>query len=78
VIGEMRHERCRFGSLTQAWSGSDLQNMKPGVEPLCGYMPEGPLPPPLKRAWGGTIVDPEQDCRICERYTELAILNEGK
>jgi hypothetical protein len=71
-FGERRHEKCRYGRLTEAYVG-DVGGgpMKPEAAPLCGYMPDEPLPPILRRSWGGGLVDFATDCALCERYTEL-------
>lgn len=58
--GELRHETCRFGRLTEAWTGAG-----PSVVPLCTWAIPDPAPPALLRSWGGRVepVTPEDgDC----------------
>lgn len=64
--GERKHETCRFGRLTEAYSGPalDMKAMKPGVAPLCTWALPEPCPPGLRRQWGG-LVDFERDCAVC-------------
>lgn len=62
--GEIRHEQCRFGSLTEAYHIDEQDRETPMAEPLCNFIPPGPLPPALTRAWGG-MIEVERDCAQC-------------
>jgi hypothetical protein len=65
--GELRHETCRFGRLTEAWIGGDAS-----VVPLCTWAIPDPAPPALLRAWGGRV-EPERDCKGCAAYRAVEI-----
>jgi hypothetical protein len=71
VKGESRHERCRYGLLTQAWR-IDPATMaeEPAVLPICTFPVPEPCPPALKRQWGGSI-DLDRDCAVCPAFQEL-------
>lgn len=70
-FGEVRHERCRFARLTEAWVGGEPMSV-----PLCTWSLPEPAPPAIKRAWGGRV-DPERDCALCLAYAELPGEPEG-
>jgi hypothetical protein len=71
MTGEEHHERCRYGSLTEAWrvSGDGLE--KACVLPLCGWELPEDAPTPVRRVWGGNLVEPETDCLGCPAYSPL-------
>lgn len=70
-LGESRHERCRFGLLTEAWRGSgDADDWRPSVAAICTFPVPDPCPPALKRQWGGAI-DFERDCAVCPAFQEV-------
>ncbi len=62
--GELRHETCRWGTLTETHLYSAVGGWKPSVRPLCTFTAPIPLPPPLLRAWGGDV-EPNRDCVSC-------------
>lgn len=67
MIGERRHETCRFGRLTEAWSSFESGHLSATVVPLCLWeMPE-PAPPAAVRGWGGRV-EPERDCAACPAW----------
>ena len=79
--GEDRHQRCRWGMLTESWSVSvdEMQRAaardssprwKPGVIPLCTFPLSEPVPPMLHRIWSGGI-DLRRDCAVCPAYRPL-------
>lgn len=79
-IGERRHEQCRFGTLTEAYSIDAITGREqPMVIPLCTFDPPGPVPPALNRAWGGSI-EVERDCAVCPAYQRLEaeVLHKGE
>ena len=54
--GARLHETCRWGSLTPAFIiPADGGEEKPTVIPLCSFPLPDPLPPGVRRAWGGAI-----------------------
>ncbi len=70
-LGEDRHARCRFGLLTEAWSGDGRpDNWEPGVLPICTFAVPEPCPPALKRIWGGAI-ELDRDCAVCAAFKEV-------
>lgn len=85
--GELRHERCRWGTLTETFTASvmdldaaaatDTDPWVPGVGPLCTWQPQGPTPPALKRRWGGDI-EFHRDCAVCDCYAEIVVPPEAK
>lgn len=62
MTGELRHETCRFGRLTEAWIGGDAT-----VVPLCTWSLPDPSPPAIQRAWGGRV-EPHRDCAVCAAH----------
>lgn len=75
-LGEDRHARCRFGLLTEAWSGTgesvddEPPQWTPGVAAICSFPVPEPCPPAMKRQWGGSI-DLAKDCAVCAAYQSL-------
>lgn len=70
-IGESRHERCRYGLLTEAWRGDGAPtDWEPTVLPICAFPLPEPCPPALKRQWGGSI-DVDRDCAVCPAFKEV-------
>lgn len=69
-VGERRHETCRHGLLTPAYR-VDHDGEAQTVIPICGWMPEPPVPPPVHRAWGGNAVDFGRDCAFCKAHREV-------
>ena len=67
MTGEHRHETCRFGRLTEAWTASG-----PTVVPLCTWNLPDPAPPALLRAWGGRV-EPERDCVGCSAHRAVEV-----
>lgn len=66
--GERRHETCRHGSLTPAWTVSMSGRETPTLLPLCGWANEQPdAPPAMRRAWGG-LVEFDRDCAVCQSH----------
>ena len=68
-FGEVRHERCKFGRLTEAYL-INPNGETPSSAPLCTFTPPDPVPPGLTRAWGG-IIDVERDCAKCWCFAEV-------
>lgn len=79
-FGERRHELCRFGRLTEAWT-IDGAKETPTSAPICTFAPAGPVPPALARAWGG-LIEFDRDCAVCWCFAEIpagrTALGEGK
>ena len=70
--GELRHERCRYGTLTEAYHIAASGKETPMVTPLCTFKPPGPVPPALDRAWGG-LIDTSRDCSACPCFSEVTL-----
>lgn len=69
--GERRHEQCRFGIFAQESYIVDMAGAKtPTAIPLCGWELPEPVPPSLKRGWGGWV-DFDRDCALCDAYSPL-------
>lgn len=70
-LGEDRHQRCRFGLLTEAWYGDgNPEGWEPTVLPICTFKVPEPCPPALLRQWGGSI-DLVRDCAVCPAFAEV-------
>lgn len=76
--GELRHEKCRWGILSESFSmnaGLDPHvesNWEPGVCALCAWQPPQPTPPALARRWGGDI-EFDRDCALCDCFEEVPL-----
>ena len=68
--GELRHEQCRYGSLTEAYHIDERGRETPFSSPLCNFQPAGPVPPALNRAWGG-LIDVNRDCAVCQCFAKV-------
>ncbi len=69
--GELRHETCRFGRLTEAWFHEHGRDT-PVVVPLCTWnLPEA-TPPAILRWWGGGV-KPERDCVGCSAHRAVEV-----
>lgn len=75
-LGEDRHALCRWGLLTEAWTGTgesvddEPPEWTPSVMPICTFPVPEPSPPAMKRQWGGSI-DLARDCAVCPAYAPL-------
>ena len=70
-FGERRHELCRFGRLTEAFTIQGNETT-PGSATFCTFQPQAPVPPALTRAWGG-LVDVDRDCAVCWCFAEITV-----
>ena len=68
MIGERRHETCRFGTLTEAWSTFESGALTATVVPLCSWELPDEAPPAARRAWGGRV-EPHRDCAVCPAWS---------
>ena len=65
--GELRHEQCRYGRMTEAWHYASVGGETPTVIPLCGWKIPEPAPPAAVRGWGGAV-DYQRDCAKCAAW----------
>ena len=63
--GEVKHETCVHGRLTEAWVGGDALSV-----PLCTWSIPEPAPPVVVRLWGGRVI-PGRDCRRCPAWQRV-------
>lgn len=70
--GELRHEKCRHGTLTTAFKVKVLsaEGGEPTVIPLCLWQPPENAPPAIRRSWGGAI-EFDRDCAVCKAFEAL-------
>lgn len=71
--GEERHEKCRYGRLTESFSACATEaplQWEPSVTALCTWSLPEPCPPALRRKWGEAI-EFDRDCAVCECFEVL-------
>ena len=68
--GELRHETCRYGGMTEAFHISLDGEETPTVIPICTWRVPEPAPPAIVRHWGGGI-EVERDCAVCKAHTTV-------
>lgn len=72
-LGELRHEQCRYGTLTPAWRYiSDRLDWCPVLMPICNLPPPDPAPPWVSRCWSGAV-EYDRDCGVCKVFTPVII-----
>ena len=74
--GELRHEQCRYGRLTEAWHYAPVGGETPTVIPLCGWQIPEPAPPAAVRVWGGAV-DYQRDCAKCAAFRPVEAPSEA-